>query len=103
MLGKNKKLLNINDWLEQMSGVIFHVTSYRNPEEWFPYSATGEKQVGGMPKYAACVIENAIELPDGDVLLGLRYLSDDSPDAIVGDYIDFQKLSDVNLICTESN
>lgn len=92
---------NLEEWYEYIRDRVFLVRLYRRTGDWTPYEieAKDPKQSlfeAGDQSFHYCRIENFVELPDGDVLLGIRYLH---PETLEEDtFVDYRKLTDVSLI-----
>lgn len=78
---------------------IFRMWELRRIGDWTPYEI--EEKWSDQSQYVSneCMhvtIKEAIELPDGDILLGLQYISE-FDDITKDKYIEYKKLSQIEL------
>ncbi len=79
---------------------IFRMLELRRPGDWTPYEL--DKKFTDESRYidnhfTYVMIKEAIELPDGDILLGLAYLGDPSDINLGSTTILYRKLSEIVL------
>lgn len=97
---------NFEEWFEFVKNKIFLVRLFRRIGDWTPYEleVKDPKQSHfeqGNETFHPCKIEQFIELPDGDVLLAVRYLKPDTMEE--EDFVDYKKLSEIALIMPDDN
>lgn len=90
-------MTDFTTWLLDNDGRIYRYWVYKRmftPEEqdakWSDQSVFEDEECN----YG--IIEEAVELPDGDILLGFRYPTE-SEDSYSAGYIDYYKLSEIAL------
>lgn len=92
---------NFDEWFEFIKDKIFLIRNYRRIGDWTPKELE-EKDPDqsqfeqGDQAFNYGMIEYFVELPDGDVLLAIRYLHPETMDA--EEFLAFKKLSEVSLI-----
>lgn len=96
---------NFEEWFEFVKNKVFLVRLFRRVGDWTPYEleVKDPKQSHfeqGDKTFHPCKIEQFIELPDGDVLLAVRYLKPDTMEE--EDFVDYRKLSEVALLLPDS-
>lgn len=79
---------------------IFRMLEYRRIGDWTPYEM--EKKYTDQSEfkdnhYQFVKIKEAIELPDGDVLVGLQFICDWEELSIEKPWIHYRKLSQIEL------
>ena len=101
-----KSRYNLEEWFEYFKDRVFLVRLFRRVGDWTPYEleVKDPKQSHfeqGDQNFNACKIDHFIELPDGDVLLAVRYLM---PDTLEEEqFVDYKKLSEVALVMPDDN
>lgn len=99
---------DLETWLHDFEDDIFRILVYRKPGQYTPYEM--ENKFSGESlyvdnEYKKVFIEDVIELPDKDVLIGFREVLDvnqneDGEDEYeLADSIEYYKLSEIKLEC----
>lgn len=93
-------MYDFETWFDVIKGLVFRVRVYRRAGDWTPYELNNYDVIPSQyidgDSFIFCKIEKAIELPDGEVLLGIRYLNNITKEP--ADFIEYNKLSNINLV-----
>ena len=97
---KYKYFFNFEEWFPEITGKVFRIRVFRRVGDWTPYEMQNPSRSQSMyvegDLFILCLIEKAILLPDGDVLLAIRYLDKDTREP--EQYVEYNKLSNINLV-----
>lgn len=83
---------------------IFRMLEFRRPGDWTPREMEGkwiDQSHYATDSYEFIKIVEAIELPDGDILLGMNYIDPDAgsnEDYVGKDWVHYRKLSQIELL-----
>ena len=87
-------------WFEVIKDLIFRIRVYRRMGDWTPYEMEHPDEIPSQYQdgdaFVFCKIEKAIELSDGDVLLGVRYIDNETKEPL--NFVEYHNLSNINLI-----
>ena len=97
-----KIITDFHDWLlSHANGKIFRYVIYRRI--FTPYEsqkAFMDESFYESPHYTKCEIEEAIDLNNGDWLLGTREIFEDDS---VSNHLEYVKLSEIRLSCFDND
>lgn len=97
---KIEDFYNFEEWFPEIKNKVFRIRVFRRVGDWRPYEMQNPTRDQSMyvegDSYIYCSIEKAVLLPDGDVLLGIRYLDKDTKEGV--GYLEYNKLSNINLV-----
>lgn len=101
-----KSSWNLDEWFEAFRNRVLLVRLFRRVGDWTPFELDAKDPEQsqfeqGDKAFHACKIDHFIELPDGDVLLAIRYLLPDTMEE--EDFVDYKKLSEVALVMPDDN
>lgn len=93
-------MYNFETWFEEVKDRVFRIRIYRRIGDWTPYELDHSDEIPSQyidgETFVYCKIDEAVALPDGDVLLGVRYINKETgQDA---GFIEYNKLSNINLV-----
>ena len=100
-----KSSWNLDEWFEFFRNRVFLVRLFRRVGDWTPHELDVKDPnqshfEQGDKTFNLCKIDHFIELPDGDVLLAVRYLNPDTMEE--DDFVDYRKLSEVALLLPDN-
>lgn len=97
-----RQITDMLTWLLDNDDRIFRYLVYKKVftpyEQEKAFMDESEYENGGY--YTMCIIEEAIDLGNGDHLLGLREIADDG---MIFKYIRFLRLSEIRLSCFDDD
>lgn len=92
---------NMDEWYEFVKDKVFLIRNYRRVGDWTPEELDAKapnqsqfEQGDDIFNYGR--IEHFIELPDGNVMLGIRYI--EPKDFKEVEFVTYKKLSEVSLV-----
>lgn len=99
---------DLETWLHDFEDDIFRILIYRKPGQYTPYEIENKLSDESLyvdNEYKKVFIEDVIELPDKDVLIGFREVldvnqnEDGEYECELVDSIEYYKLSEIKLEC----
>lgn len=99
---------DLETWLHDFEDDIFRILVYRKPGQYTPYEMENkfsDESLYVSNEYKKVFIEDVIELPDKDVLIGFREVldvnqnEDGEYECELADSIEYYKLSEIKLEC----
>lgn len=98
---------DLETWLHDFSDRVYRILEYRKPYEYTPYEMENkfvDESIYRDTHYKIVFIEEVIELPDKDILIGFREILDiaedeDDREYETSDSIVYLKLSETRLEC----
>lgn len=102
---RDKDFYNFEEWFPEIKGKVFRIRVFRRVGDWTPYEMQNPTRTQSMyiegNSFIFCKVEEAILLPDGDVLLAIRFLDKDTLEPV--DFVEYHKLSNVNLVQVDND
>ena len=94
---------DLETWLHDFGDRVYRILEYRKPGQYTPYEVENKFRDESLfveNEYKHVVIEEVIELPDKDLLIGFRecFMEDDEEYSF-GCSIEYYKLGDIKLEC----
>lgn len=103
---------DLETWLHDIGEErVFRILEYRRPGQYTPYEMENKFMDESLYKdneYKLVIIEEVIELPDKDILIGFREVEDieeyteygeEEKELKIRDVIEYLKLSEIRLEC----
>lgn len=97
---KNRNLKTYDEWLSLVKDRTFRVRVYRRVGDWTPKELQdidpNQSHYVGGDAFILCTIDDAITMPDGNILLGIRYLDADTHEPV--NFIEYHTMDEISLV-----